>query len=437
MTTSTPTTDTTPAAVAPLERLSFAYRAQTRDGTPINGTLEADDLDDAHRQLRAPGVRLLEIAPAERVGERRRRWAALSGEDFATFNQQLAHLTRAGLPVEHGLRLIAQDMRRGRLSATVNRVADELNRGTPLPEAFEKFRRQFPPLYGRLIEAGIRSNNLSGMLLNLGRHVEMVHRLRAAVWRVSAYPLTVLLGLVLILLALTTFVLPQIAAMYSSFNVPQWSFVSWQRLNISPELPLVTRWVVAAGAFLPHVLIGIAAVLVLGPVLWFLLRLMGRERAVGDALLLPLPLVGPVLKDNLVARWVDALSIGISAGMDLPAAIEVAGEAVGTARLRHDGRMLIDALEHGRALSEVKGLRLLPPAVPAAIDLAARGNDLPTTLETLSQMYQQQAEMRLRILPAVLTPILLLLVAGCVGFVMIAVLLPLFKIMSAFSGGML
>ena len=136
--------------------------------------------------------------------------AALRGIDFITFNQQLAHLTSAGMPIERGLRLIAQDMRRGRVSSTIRQIADELDRGVPLAMAFQNHASRFPPAYGRLLEAGIRTNNLSAMLLNLGRHMETVARLRAAMWRAISYPL-----MVFIALCLASIVSPLVSSMIS------------------------------------------------------------------------------------------------------------------------------------------------------------------------------------------------------------------------------
>ena len=387
------------------------------------------------------GLRALEMAPADDPAVTHRGGGggggALRGEDFLTFNQQLAHLTRAGLPVEHGLRLIAQDMRRGRLATTVKRVADELERGTPLPQAFDRYRKQFPPLYARLVDAGIRSNNLSGMLLNLGRHVEMTQRLRAALWRASAYPLMVLLALLAILLVISLFVLPQIASLYENLVQQRILGIGRARWGGPPQdlsLPAITRMLISVGDVLPTILIVLAALLIAIPLLIGLLRHTRLGRGLSDALLLPLPLIGPVLKRNLVARWVDALRIGVVAGMDLPGAIEVANDAVASPRLRRDGNVLLGVLQSGGALTAPpQPLWLLPPAVAAAIERASHTGDLPGTLEVLTQMYQQQAEMRLRMVPLVVTPVLLLIVAASIGFVMAALLLPIFRLIQAIA----
>src|SRR5205814_806224 len=116
---------------------------------------------------------------------------------------------------------------------------------------------------------------------------------------------------------------------------------------------------------------------------------------------LRLPLVGPVLRRNLIARWCDALRIGISAGMDLPAALTLAGEIVASPALIRDGQELVALLDSGQRFdaAPARKSRLLPTTVPAALQLAADHNTLPQTLESLSQLYQNQAELRMSTLP--------------------------------------
>src|SRR5688572_20329653 len=210
--------------------LSFAYQAQSDDGRRVTGTIDAFDAGTAILRLQALRLRVMQIEPLKGSlgappadqpagAAARPRGRALQGDDFAAFNQQLAHLTAAGLPVEAGLRLIAQDMRSGRLAATVRLVADELERGTPLGEAFEKHRARFPALYGQLLEAGVKGGDLSGVLLNLGRHMEMVQRLRSLLWRTVSYPLTVLAALAVVMTFLGLYVIPQFELLFDEFGL--------------------------------------------------------------------------------------------------------------------------------------------------------------------------------------------------------------------------
>jgi type II secretory pathway component PulF len=140
------------------------------------------------------------------------------------------------------------------------------------------------------------------------------------------------------------------------------------------------------------------------------------------------------MRRNLIARWCDAMSVAVGSGLDLPAAIDLAGEAVGSPKLRGDGRKLIALVEAGRPLEEAGDLAILPPTAAAILAMASSGRDLPRALETLGQMYQQQAELRLSTIPAVLTPLLLLGIGIVIGIVIMAMFAPMFSLIQSVSG---
>jgi len=394
---------------------TFAYQAQTVDGNAISGTIDAPDLEQATRLLANLRLRVIQLEPVRRPA----RAKPLVGDDFLAFNQQLTQLTKAGLPVEHGLKLIARDMRSGRLSRTISDVVSELEKGTPLGEAFDKYEKRFPPLYGKLVAAGVRTNNLSGMLLNLGRHVELVSRLRGMLWRALSYPVVVMAALGVVLVFLGLVVIPQFASLYKGFGI---------------MLPGATVALLSAAQWAPWVIVALLALVAVSPLLWQLIRLIGIDRGVVDHLVLPMPLVGPVLERNLVARWCDAVRLGVQSGMDLPAAMDLAGETVGSPRLRADGRKLTEALAAGRPLEQSEPTKILPPTVAAVIALGSEQHDLPTMLGTLSEMYQQQAETRLAMIPGLLTPILIVCIAIVIGGVILAMFLPFLTLLRALMG---
>lgn len=391
---------------------SFAYRAQTAAGAPISGTIDAADVEDARRKLAALHLRVLELR-----GDAPLRTGRLGSDDLIAFNQQLAQLAQAGMPLEHGLRLIAQDMRRGAMAATIQAVADEMARGRSVGEAFNQHASRFPPLYGRLVDAGIRTNNLPGMLLNIGRHLELVYRLRGTLWRAVSYPLVVLVAVGLLLALLGIWVIPQFAEVFAAFRV---------------GLPAVTRGLVAVTDALPIIGLGLAGLIVVLPIVWMLLRAARLDVAVTDAILLPLPLIGPVLKRNLVARWCDVLRLGVDAGMDLPAAIDLAGEAIYSRPVRADGARIAEAIRGGQ-VETVERLSILPATLPAAIAFSVQQNQLSQTLTMMSQMYQEQAELRLAALPAILTPLLLLFMAATIGFTMLGLLAPMLSLIQSIA----
>ncbi len=394
---------------------AFAYQAQTDEGHPISGTIDAPDVEQAGRLLTNLRLRVLELTPMQRVA----RAKPLRGDDFLAFNQQLAHLTDAGLPVERGLRLIAEDMRSKRLGKAIRTVADELDRGTPLGEAFDQFQGVFPPLYGKLVTAGIRSNNLSGMLLNLGQHLDLIARLRSMLWRVLAYPIIVIFAMAVVLAFLGIAVIPQFDVLFRGFHV---------------QLPRFTEVVLGVAKWLPVAAIIVAVIVVTLPLIWSVLRLIGADRVAVDRVLVPQPLIGAVIRWNLIARWCDAVRLGVDAHMDLPGAIAMACEAIGSPAIERDSRRLIETLQAGRRMDEVHGVELLPTTLIVAISHSSEQHDLAGMLGNLSEMYQEHAEMRLEALPSVLTPLFIMFIAIVIGFVILGLFLPFLTLIRSLTG---
>src|SRR3954469_20785989 len=223
---------------------TFAYRAQSEDGQPLSGTIDAPDAEEARRRLESLRLRVLELAPAAAAPS----GSPLRGDDFVTFNQQLAHLTAAGLPMEQGLRLIAHDLRRGKVAATVRQIADDLERGESLGDAFQRHAARFPPAYGRLIDAGVRTNNLSGMLLSLGQHLQTVARLRASLWRALTSPLMVFLALCFVITFIAIYVLPKFEEVFKDFGT---------------RLPMITELLIGASRTVGQIAFAAAVVVVL------------------------------------------------------------------------------------------------------------------------------------------------------------------------------
>jgi type II secretory pathway component PulF len=424
----------------PTSLQAYTYRGNDAGGQSVGGTIQANDLEEAVDRLRSVGLRIVAIeATQESTARTAPAQAPLRAGDFLAFNQQLAQLATAGLPVEQGLKLIAQDLCGGRLAAVVTSVANELERGTSLGDALAQHRKQFPPLYSQLVEAGVRSNSLGGLLLNLSVHLQMVRRLRATLWRIVAYPLMVLVGLVIVLLFLSRAVFPQFQQMFATFR-PQTQFdvrTLWGHYHEPPDsplptLPLITQVLFAVGAVLPYAVIAIIAVVALLPALWRWIQHSGSGQF--DRLTYRLPLIGPILRMSLLARWCDIARLGISAGLDLPATIRLAGDAIAAPALMQDGISLIHDLESGRPITLNDRLAILPRVVPASIEMASRTGSLRDVLGSLSDVYRRQAETLLDNLPAILSPALLVVLAISIGFVIAGLLLPVLNYIHYVSG---
>ncbi len=411
----------------------FAYRAQTNEGAVLSGVIEAVDGDAARWQLQAIGLRLIELEQAEGKPSRGK---PVRGDDFVAFNQQLAQLVKAGLPVERGLRLMASEVR-GRMAGTLRQVADDMAAGKSLAEAFDAQRGRFPPGYARLVEAGVKSGNLADVLANLSRHLELTGRMRSALGRTLAYPIVMVIALLGVLWFMDAAVLPAFRGLvgetfhrhpiggYFDFSTDQWmvSEPGWSVLT------LLLFWSAAAAPWVLGLIFVGGTVLA---VAWGNLQRRGADHFWIERLLGGLPLLGPVLRYDGLARWCDGMRIAVQAGLDLPASIELAGDVAGSPTLRADGDTLIDTLREGRTLCEASYLRRVSPSATMALDLGASRGDLPQTLTTLSELYEQQARHRIDVAAAVLQPVLIVILGVFVAIMIGGLYSVLVRLINAF-----
>ena len=387
---------------------AYEYRGSTVQGQYVSGTIDAADLAAASEMLRGMQVNVLELHIADVPRATRR----IGGVDFLAFNEQLAAMTTAGIPVERGLRLIAAEMRGPAMAATVEQVADEAERGVPLGQAFERHRHKFPPLYGRLIDAGIRANNLPAMLLSFSRHVGLVRRLRAALWQAMAYPLVVFIFSCVVSIIMGVTIFPQMQKILDDFNT---------------ELPALTKIVTAFGRHATTIGVSSLSAALLAVILWRVLRATRFEGYITDGIGLQLPLIGQVLRHGLVSRWCDAVRLGILGGFDLPESIRIAQETINSPALEHDAKILITELDAGRSLSDARGTIVIGRSITTPIDIAIHARSLPDTLELLSQLHERQATARIGVILTVVPVLLTLLLGLAIGFIVISLLLPLFS----------
>jgi type II secretory pathway component PulF len=364
---------------------------------------------------------------------------ALSGSDLLAFNHHLSALATAGLPLERGLWLAASEARSRRVREAIEALAKDLDAGVPLAEAFDRHRVNFPPVYARLMEAGLRSNNLPALLLSLARHEETIARLRSIIWRSVSYPLTVLAGLMMVATVISVFVLPQmqsthvqIEKMVRDYNLS--TMRSWSRRPPIGGMPVVTTAVMVVGPYLPVVAGLVVAGMLAVPGMTVVARLRRKDGAVSDLVTSRLPLVGPAIRHAALARFMDGMAVCVAAGLDLPRALRTAGELVGYPRLMGDAEAMAGAIERGEKVGAVSGsLRFVPVTLADTLDAASANTSMAETLEALAQLHRQQAELRAQRVPLVLVPVAVVVIGLLVAVLMAAVISPMALVMQMIS----
>ena len=388
----------------------FAYQSVTESGRLMTGTVEASGPEQAEQML----VEMrLHVNAIEKVKDRPPQ-TAVGRNEFLLFNQQLASLTQAGIPLERGLRELAADAGSGKMSRLINEITDELERGVPLDEAVEKRKSHFPPLYSQILKAGLETGRLSEMLTSLNRHLEVELQTRRIIVESVCYPAVVLTLMAVILTFLLVFIVPSFSEVLKDMSDRKASF------------PLLTRTVLAFSNYIWHfwAVIGIAAVAaVLG---WGSLSASAAGRRMRENVFLKIPLVGRVYESGLLARLAEAMAVLTAAGCTLPLTVRLAGQSSRRELMKQDCELLAGQIEQGQGIFEAgMGCRLIPRLFLYATQLATQRNELHDSLTNLGQMYAQQTIARQGRTRALLMPMMIIFVGGIVGLVVLAMFLPM------------
>ena len=391
----------------------FQYNALTPGGRLMRGTIEATGPDQATELLQDMQLTVNDI---EKVAQPVLR-TPMARDEFLLFNQQLASITRAGIPLAQGLRQLAHDVGSRRMQHTVRELADELEAGVNIDEAIEKRRQHFPPLYGLLLKAGLETGRLAEMLTRLNRHLELVSGTRRIIIEAVSYPLVVLA----ITLAIVTFLFLAVVPFYA--EIMQSMFYGYG------NIPALTYALIVVARRMPPILLGIGIVVAGFLMIWLLLSASPGGRRLKERFILSVPLLGRVYHAGLCARMAESLALLVAADTPLPEALRLAAGATGCETLRGEAGRLANGIEGGQGLMEqAVGCRFLPRLFLYSMQLGSQRNELQDHLHNLSQMYADRARIVQTRLQAMLQPGLLICVGLLVGLTVLAMFLPLIRL---------
>jgi type IV pilus assembly protein PilC len=388
----------------------FEYHALTPAGRLMRGTLEAASNEQAGKLLREMQLTVQSILEAKVAKPK----TAIGRNEFILFNEQLASITQAGIPLEKGLRELSADINSAAMRRMVNEIADDLENGVSIQQAFKKREKHFPPLYGSIIEAGVQTGRLSEMLISLNRHLETTGHTRRILFEALCYPAVILLLAAIIVSFFLLMLTPQFEAIYLDFDI---------------ELPEATYSFLQMGNYVIQAwgCGGIALFFVF--FFWWGLGKFKEGRYVKESIVLRIPVFGRIYRLGTLCRLADSLALTIGAGCDIPQSLRLAGKTLGSEKLSQECRFLADQIDHGSSIMESGQVRTtIPRLFLYSMQLGIQRNELQDNLFNLTDMYSSQVRYCQGRLSAILLPIVLILVAGFIGMGIIAMFLPFFGI---------
>lgn len=368
---------------------------------------------------RAPAAGPAAAAPP-RAGGRPRRTRKISEQTINDFTVQLATLSSAGIPIVRALTILQGQTRPGPFKDVVGELVEDVSAGTPLSEAMAKHERVFDRLYSSMVRAGEAGGVLDRVLQRLATYRERIAEIRARIAGAMIYPLVIVVVAVSVVSAVIVFVIPRFQQIFDSFDV---------------ELPGVTQLLLNLSGFVVkywYAVFGVPVLLLL--LHGYLMRRGGAYRYRIHKLLLKLPLLGPVLSQSLIAGFSRTFGTLLQSGVPHLDALAIVRDTSGN-------EVLIDGVESiRRTVREGEGIArpmeatgVFDDLVCNMVDVGEQTGELDQMLVRVADAYESAVDRKIDALFKVLEPLILIVMAVFVGFIVVALFLPLMKIMSTLN----
>lgn len=391
----------------------FRYNALTEGGRLMRGSIEAASPEQATQLLQDMKLTVNEVEKTRETTPQ----SSIGRSEFLLFNQQLASIAKAGIPLEKGLRQLARDAGSRRMRRLIDDLVQEMESGLTIDQAVEKRQHQFPPLYGMILKAGVETGRLSDMLTSLNRHLEIGSRTRRIIFESMAYPVVVLA----IGAAIITFLF--------SVVVPYYAEIMRDMSDSLMGLPYLTRQFITAARYVIPFWIVVGLFLALLLVLYGLFTATPGGRRFKESVLLTMPILGRLYHCGILARMAEAMAVLVGAGASMPTCVRLGSASAGSETLKWEASHIAQHIEQGEGIMEAgMECRLIPRLFLYSIQLGSQRNELQDNLHNLGQMYSDQTRSLQSRLQAILMPAMLIAVGSVVALAVIAMFLPLIRI---------
>ncbi len=393
----------------------FAYQGRSAAGLQ-KGEIEAPDRVAAVGELRRRSILVTQIS--EKAGGKTpvRLGSKVKDKDMAIFTRQFSTMIDAGLPLVHCLNILAEQSESRNLRGVTANVARTVEQGSTLAESLRKHPRTFDDLFTNMVEVGETGGILDVVLQRLAVYIEKAAALKRKVKGAMVYPASIIGVALLVIVFMLTFVIPTFAAMFK---------------DLGAELPLPTLVVIWLSDFVRSYILLILAALV-GSV--FAVRSYYRTengKSTIDALLLKVPIFGTLLRKVAVARFTRTLGTLVQSGVPILEGLRITATTAGNKVVEKAVLQCRASVTEGKTLAEpLKISGVFPPMVTQMISVGEQTGALDAMLSKIADFYDDEVNTAVNTLTSLLEPIMIVFLGVVVGGLVVAMYLPIFKLVT-------
>ena len=400
----------------------FICRLGTPAGEIVTRVVEATAANEARVRLEQEGFKVFAVTPPkEGLGTLTRtggvsRAARVKANDFLLFNQQLAALLRAGIPILQALTMLRRRATSGRLRAVLQSVEEAIRGGAALSQAFADQGAIFPRIYTASILAGERSGALDEVLSRYVNYMRRSVGLRRKIRGALAYPTFLLVASLGMVVFLTVYVVPRMSELFAGFG---------------GQLPFVTQVVLGISGWLTRNIFWLAPLIIVSSVATLIWSRTPPGRLSIDRMLLKVPIGGKLLVQMSTSQAARSLATLLAGGITLVESWEIAAESITNMELKRRSMAILPLIREGRTFTEsLETANWLPDLALDMIGIGERSGSLREMLDEVATFYDAEAEVKLEQLTTTLEPAILVLMGGVVVVILLAIYLPIIQSIS-------
>ncbi|HEY3347562.1 MAG TPA: type II secretion system F family protein [Nitrospirota bacterium] len=398
----------------------FVWSGKTRDGKVQKGETVSANKEDVLAMLRKQGIMVMNIAAKNSGMNFELKIPGLGGgvseKDIVVFTRQFATMIDAGLPLVQCLEILSNQTENKELAKTIAKIRGDVESGATYADALGKHPKVFNELYVNLVAAGEVGGILDTILGRLTAYIEKNMKLKKQVKSALVYPTIILTIAVGVIAVLMVFVIPMFSQMFK---------------DMGGELPGPTQVVIAISDFFKHYIVFM--------IIGFFLTVSAIKKIYGtkpgrlfiDKAMLAAPIVGPLARKIAVAKFTRTLGTLMGAGVPIMDGLEIVAKTAGNRVIENAVMQTRTSISEGKTLSEpLEQSKVFPPMVTQMISVGEATGALDAMLSKIADFYDDEVDSAVDAFTASLEPLLMVFLGTSVGYIIIAMYLPIFKMSS-------
>ncbi|MFZ4749216.1 MAG: type II secretion system F family protein [Phycisphaerales bacterium] len=406
----------------------YRFQARNERGELVAGVLQAESVAEAAQALRARGDHVVQLVPMAAAGEdfkavlkKLNYTSGPSQKDILDFTTQLAVMIRAGISIRAALEGISEQVQNQKFRRILMQIKSDVESGKQFSEAIARHPKLFGPLYVNMVKASEMSGSFAKMLDRIAAYLQQEIETRKMVVGASIYPGIIAAMAISTTVFLLTFVLPRFAGVFKGKE---------------EALPAPTKFLMGLSSFMVEWWWLILAVAVAGIIAFFAFIRTELGGSWWDRFKISAPLLQRMFRALYISRSLQTMGELLNAGVPMLDTIAITGDVSGNRHYKRLWRSVYGAVKQGKKVqSQLQRSPLLPRSVVQMISAGEESGKLGEVLDEISVFYAKALKDAIKAVTSMIEPIMIVVMGSVVGFIAMAIILPIFKMSSLVSGG--